>query len=297
VASLLTKDVLINSRLSIGGGLDYNDGLGGYRPHITLVTSPDHFIALIPACDAVTLAQKIQREYEKQFSKVRNRLPLHLGLVYFPRKMPLFAVLDAGRRMSGAEQATEVWRIRKRDTLPDHSVVCFDNGAAWKVNTKMGDGRTDDDWYPYWRVTRAAGGQVWQKHFQIGNEDWVHVSELQTGDKVTVHPSHFSFIFLDASTRRFEAGNARYTWLLDDLPWLDQTGQAILDQVAATQLHAVEGLLKTRWESWGKKDGETFGRFATAVLRNTRIDNLVTPDDVISGRFFRLLELYLHILR
>src|SRR5581483_10879533 len=72
-----------------------------YQPHMTLLTSPDQFLALIPAGDSLELAERIRQEYQRQFGKVQNRLPLFLGLVFFQRKTPLMAVMDTARRMLG----------------------------------------------------------------------------------------------------------------------------------------------------------------------------------------------------
>ncbi|MBU1247394.1 MAG: hypothetical protein KKB70_01745, partial [Proteobacteria bacterium] len=47
----------------------------------------------------LAVAQAIKEKYEREMGKVRNRLPLTLGAVYFGRRTPLAAALDAGRRI------------------------------------------------------------------------------------------------------------------------------------------------------------------------------------------------------
>jgi len=59
-------------------------------------------MVLVPAYDAFDIAKKILEEYEIQFSKVRDRLPFHLGIIAFHRKTPLYVVMDAGKRLIDA---------------------------------------------------------------------------------------------------------------------------------------------------------------------------------------------------
>lgn len=70
-----------------------------YAPTIDLLTQPTSFMALVPATVALDVATKITHRYELEMSKVRNRLPLFLGLIFFDRRQPLFSALDAGRRL------------------------------------------------------------------------------------------------------------------------------------------------------------------------------------------------------
>jgi hypothetical protein len=73
--------------------------MGTYTPYLRLLASPDQFLALVPAAAALEIAKNIRQEYQKQFGKVQNRLPLFLGLVFFQRKISLTAVMDTARRM------------------------------------------------------------------------------------------------------------------------------------------------------------------------------------------------------
>lgn len=70
-----------------------------YAPTIDLVTQPTSFMSLVPATVALDASTQIAQRYELEMSKVRNRLPLFLGLVFFDRRQPLFSALDAGRRL------------------------------------------------------------------------------------------------------------------------------------------------------------------------------------------------------
>jgi hypothetical protein len=70
-----------------------------YATTIPLLAEPRVFLALVPADRALDVVGAIKTKYECEMGKVRNRLPLHLGVVFAPRRAPLRAVLDAGRQM------------------------------------------------------------------------------------------------------------------------------------------------------------------------------------------------------
>ena len=83
-----------------------------YTPSLILLSSPDQFLALIPAAGAMEIARQIEQAYRQQMGKVQNRLPLFLGRVFFPRTLPLTAVMDMGRRMlNQAKLEEEVWEV------------------------------------------------------------------------------------------------------------------------------------------------------------------------------------------
>ncbi|MFO3796443.1 MAG: hypothetical protein ACK8QZ_04055, partial [Anaerolineales bacterium] len=70
-----------------------------YTPAIPLLAEPRTFMALIPAEQALKVVKAIRDKYEREMDKVRNRLPLTLGVVYFARRTPLAAAIETGRRM------------------------------------------------------------------------------------------------------------------------------------------------------------------------------------------------------
>lgn len=70
-----------------------------YTPVIPILAEPRTFMALVPAEKSLEVIKAIKTKYEREMGKVRNRLPLHLGVVYFHRRTPLRAALDAGRQM------------------------------------------------------------------------------------------------------------------------------------------------------------------------------------------------------
>ncbi|MEZ4736803.1 MAG: CRISPR-associated protein Csx11, partial [Caldilineaceae bacterium] len=94
--------------------VDYQDV--AYSTTIPILAEPRTFMALVPANKALAVIDAIKTKYEREMGKVRNRLPLHLGAVYFHRRTPLRAALDAGRRMlkyEGGKRKDEPWIVQQ----------------------------------------------------------------------------------------------------------------------------------------------------------------------------------------
>lgn len=257
-----------------------------YQPFLPLHTSPDQFLALVPAAEALKIAEKIRDEYEKQFGKVRNRLPLFLGLIYAERKMPLMAMMDSARAMLDSSQSTvnrEQWKL-KSNPQPSADgqtlTLAFENGITWKVPVKMGDGQTEDVWYPYFALENAPA-QPRTRQFQHNNKTWVHVQNLQQDDVVSVTPSRFDFLWLDTAARRFEAGygeNGRRPshpsrpFYLEDLDRLESVW-ATFSKLSRTQQKQVLQTIETaraRWFTGNQRadSDETFPPFVADTLAN-----------------------------
>ncbi len=139
-----------------------------YNPWIDIYSYPEQFMILIPARDSSEIASRVIESYEEQFSKVRDRLPLHLGLVFFPRKAPLYAALDAGKRILDRFSAGD--NRDKRDQKATVKSVNVNKNRTvslnlrleeekfrgkelkWLIDCGTGDPGEEDRWYPYVRV-------------------------------------------------------------------------------------------------------------------------------------------------
>jgi hypothetical protein len=296
-----------------------------YTPTIDLLTQPASFMALAPARNALDVATKISHRYELEMSKVRNRLPLFLGLVFFDRRQPLFSALDAGRRMlqqSFEPQACIVAHnhIRLRRDAPcylDHPHFeqwreiqleeSDQQHLVWRAGTVMGDGNTCDDWYPYVHVQQdkdgnAPGGRPYFEQPENSGRHWVHVKDVQDGDRVCFAPSYFSWLHLDTSARRFEAGETIF--VLEELDritalWKKLQDLAAANKLSESQLHAVVTLLAAKEQSWGASSNE-YRQLAQTILSTEGLaegPEPVTMEDLTSGRFQRTFELYHRILK
>jgi len=151
-----------------------------YATTIPILAEPRTFMALVPADKALDVIDAIKTKYEREMGKVRNRLPLHLGAVYFHRRTPLRTALDAGRRMlkyegskmkeEDGKMKEEIWIVQQdaqTGPLPAEQkrlqaeekgqftqtilvqLQQADRSFTWHLPNVMGDGLTPDNWYPY----------------------------------------------------------------------------------------------------------------------------------------------------
>ncbi len=71
-------------------------------------------MVLVPADKALEAAKKIKEKYEKEMGKVRNRLPMNLGIVYAGYHTALPAIMDAGRRLMQINNEEKTWTLIKQ---------------------------------------------------------------------------------------------------------------------------------------------------------------------------------------
>ena len=294
------------------------DAFPRYHPYLTLHASPDQFLAFIPAADALEIAHKIRNEYEKQFGKVRNRLPLFLGLIYFERKIPLLAVMDAARVLLDSQQSavnSEQWTVKnikeysannKPQSESDRQKEKECNQKAEQKQTRyqltlvkndhtitLCVPTTEDLWYPYWRV---EGKPTDRTRWFVGpdGEHWVHVTELRKEDVVQFTPSTFDFLYLDTAVRRFalaydDSGRRldrpSRPYYLEDLDRLDRVWEAF-SQLSRTQLKQTLQTIETARERWfgrdeGRKsaDDDTFKQFVADTLAVAQWDWKAVSDE------------------
>ncbi len=211
-----------------------------YTPAIPILAEPRTFMALVPADKALDVVSAINEKYEREMGKVRNRLPLHLGVVFAPYKTPLRAIMDAGRRMLKQTAPVDGWEVVKKSLYLLPSILHADphfaayvrleltrggRSAVWHVPLRMGDGKTTDEWYPYVFVKQDGDGNTptgRKRMFEAPcpwNEKkptWlVHAKDLRcrdvgengnvkSGDVIYFTPATLDFQWLDTSGRRFE---------------------------------------------------------------------------------------------
>ena len=286
-----------------------------YAPVIPILAEPRTFMALVPANRAMKVMQAIQEKYETEMGKVRNRLPLSLGVVYAGRRTPLSSVLDAGRRMlhySSQSMRAEVKAISPTNPWPekvrlklkvDSRVISLD------VPTVMGDGCTPDVWYPYWQVSeRCKDRERW--FAGPDGEHWVHVCDLRVGDGVAFTPSTFDFEYLDTSARRFEVaygddnlrkgqGKKQRPYLLEEIEALEQIWLSIEQKLTTSQIKALETLIESKRQEWDEPTGaaasvsDVFRQFVVDVLQTFGVFSEEMLEASLSGLLADALEIHL----
>lgn len=233
--------------------------LDSYQAAIPLLAEPGVCMTLVPADKALALARAVKCEYERQMGRVRDRLPLYLGLVFCRRRTPIRAVLEAGRAMldmAGSAQ-WEGWRvIRINSSNSGECELVFDNGITWHIPVIAGDGQTPDIWYPnLYEGDSREQAQV--KRVTCLRERGPQMPP----EKVWVRPGRFDFEFLDTTGRRFEiyydrsGRRPRRTrpFYLEDLDRLE-TLWGLMKRLAVSQRHQVIRTIEATRETWYGQD-------------------------------------------
>ncbi len=271
-----------------------------YSTAIPILAEPRSFLALVPADRSLDILQQIKRKYEREMGKVRNRLPLHLGAVYFSRRTPLRAALDAGQAMLKRASSAHPWEVEaiQQGALPPSkselshefqqtitiTLKQSDNTIDWHVPAVMGDGTTPDNWYPYVFFQQDTNGNTRpagrQRAFNDTHGHWlIHAGDLQAGDQILFTPSTFDFEFLDTTSRRFEihynddgrrASRPTRPFYLEDLDRLELLWR-LLSHLERSQRYQVVATIEATRELWygatsSQPDDAVFTRFVHDTL-------------------------------
>lgn len=229
--------------------------LGGYCPVIPILAEPSIFMALIPANNALALAKAVKSKYEEEMGRVRDRLPLYIGLVFCRRRTPIRALLEAGRSMlemagtlnMDTGDGWEAWELlQKNSPVPSIYELNFDNEIVWNMPVLVGGCKTEDKWYP-----KMYEGDTWEE------KQVKHVSELSCPAKVWVRPSRFDFEYLDTNVRRFDihydekGRRSRRTrpFYLEDLDRFEKLW-AYMRCLAKAQRQQVVRMIEATREAW-----------------------------------------------
>ena len=253
-----------------------------YLPYVKIYDFPDQFMVLVPAYEALDIAEKILAEYEIQFSKVRDRLPFHLGIIAFHRRTPLYVVMDAGKRLIEAfnrktktindARVIEIHEIEDERLGESRELTIEAKSYAstpfkWKVSYSTRDPEQEDLWHPYLRFSNT--NSVRELSFDYtGNGDFVvHVKEIQQNDQIKIEPSYFTLFYLENAADRFKIGDALRP--LHDIYRLQIFWKKIKDRLESknwsmSQIHAF-------WEDIRKRRGydeHNFEKFVQSDLIN-----------------------------
>ena len=219
------------------GSLDFDEV--EYQPFIDIVATPQLFQFLCPADQADSIVRFIYGKYQREMSKVRDRLPLHINVCAFKNKTPLYVVLQTARNMLSPsylrrnlpkKKRKEEWTVaadpqaidieyaskhgqrqtRKSQGLELSLQAPSGFSYAWQIDTMTGDPEVTDLFYPNFAVNPEQHRErdnitlIAPESDQRGDRDtYLNVRELRQGDTVYVQPSTFDFVLIRSSTDRF----------------------------------------------------------------------------------------------
>jgi len=294
-----------------------------YSPLIEITKDPERFMVLVPADKALEAAKKIKEKYEKEMGKVRNRLPMNLGIVYAGYHTALPAIMDAGRRMMQIDNEEKLWALMKQpEELSDYFELTFQENQVWKIPSKMGD-CSEDIWYPYFYVVNKDKDETEFKNrslsFKGPSGNWlVHVSELKEGDIVQVTPSYFDFEYLSSASQRFEISYSsggrrrsnyrkRRPYYLDDLDEIERVWAIISTRLSNSQIKKLNTLVEEKRRDWAlssEKEDNTFKSYVENVVENLKWKLLLSNhekqklvDFCLNGKFVDVLEIHMSIMK
>lgn len=275
-----------------------------YAPFIRILTTPRQFLTLLPASRALALAEDILEKYEREMGKVRDRLPLTLEVVYFRRHTPLYAAVDAARRLLSCPTREEPWEVT---ALEDESLR-FANRVTWPREERLGDG--SKDCYYSWVKVEGLANRVLFPQVQIDRNM-----------RLWVQAGAFDFEVLDTATRRFAIrydGNGRRLtrptrpYLPEQLDEWRQVWELLEQDLTTSQVEALTALVERKREEWGEPLGEkanyseTFRRFVQDTLINVAADRwkrwngeerALVETYLLSGRLADVLEVHMKVMK
>jgi len=272
-----------------------------YLPYVKIYDFPDQFMVLVPAYEALDLAEKILSEYEVQFSKVRDRLPLHLGIIAFHRKTPLYVVMDAGKRLIEAfkeKTKTELAEVISIKDIKDKNLgkskeikIMSETYSRiplkWKISYSTGDPEQEDCWHPYIRVYNSDISARTLCFDYTGNGDYVvHVKELEEKDKIKIEPSYFRLLYLESANDRF--GVDEDLRPIDHIHYLKKLWNIAENKIKSKEWSISQ--IYAYWEEVRKRrknyDEDAFEKFVKAALINI-LEIKPQKDKELFYRFFQ----------
>ncbi len=266
-----------------------------YYPLIPYQFEPSKTLFFMPLKQVWEIIQLIKKEYEVQFNKVQNRLPINIGFIAFHKRTPMYAVLDAAKKMYSRKIEKEKFEIcsiheidaQKNCRLYEGKIggkvkgIKLKNGYEYHFSYSTGDPGKEDLFHPYFIVENSNG---WKTCVEGDWKTIKHVKDLQEGHKVSFYPSCFDFLWLDTNTRRLDVGKNRIHWLfkenspkpynLKDIETFERLRKLLLEELklTASQLLNVYGLLISKLQEWQlPKDklpikDETFNEFVENTI-------------------------------
>ena len=283
-----------------------------YIPAIPILSEPGLCLNLLPADKSLEFVKSVKTFYELQMNKVQDRLPLGIGLVFFPSRTPIRAVMEAGKSMLNMleKMSFEEWIIQKKPGKPDidgNKELQFSHCRTLKFKQQNGlTQNVSDDWYLWHYVTRK--------------DNPIKTDELRSNDIFKISPGRFDFEFLDTAGRRYETccdekGKRAATrpFYLADFERMEELWKHF-QHLSLSQRYQIIGLLETKRNEWeisassSTEIKETFRRFVSDTLAgaNWPKGNIWKPSDEkslelieagVNGQLKDWAELHMQILK
>lgn len=258
-----------------------------FLPYRVVTESPYIYMAIVPADKALEITNAIYKKYNEQFGKVMGRLPFSIGNIFFRSKMPMFVVLDTGKKMIAnfrklaqqkvtfdVEENGGIDKSTDRVSCSVTTALNGDGGAykrniCWNLPRKLGNGE-EDYHHPYF-IVDSGNDDITDRpsSFKTIAGGVVHFTNIQKGDTLCFDPNYYDFEFLDSNIRRHKVGidadsrrksniaNFRSKpFLLDELDqkimhvWERLIQDKQLSGMTDTKLKNLQSLWLTKYQEW-----------------------------------------------
>ncbi len=215
-----------------------------YLPYLNPISYPNHMITLIPAEHAIEIANNINKLYLEKFSKVRDRLPLHIGIIGFEKSTPLNLVMDAGRRLVDSfhsKSKTEKMIVKKIHQNNKYKTLILEDlkgkKQKWKVFTHInGEEEIEDIWYA--NIRMAEGEETRSESFvydfkkennKLKKKFAIPASKIKEGDVILFDKSYLNISYLSNPSDRFYVGEG--SRLLEDISQIKTIWESIEEKL------------------------------------------------------------------
>lgn len=301
-----------------------------FYPLIPYQFEPSKTLFFMPLKYVWEVIKIIKEEYEIQFNKVQNRLPIRIGFVAFNKKMPMYVVLEAAKKIYSKKIEQKEFEVCRITEIPDDKnyKIKMSNGNEYHFSYSTGDPDKKDLFHPYFIVKNDNG---WKIYFDKEWQTIKHVKTLEEEDKVLFYPSQFDFLWLDSNVRRSDVGEKRRHWLfkdtspkpynLKDIERFERLKNLLFNQLSLTssQIMNLYEFLISKIQQWEldkvnlPMDDSAFKEFVEnsilsvplrlKISEKTKKGEITTNDfellknSILSGIFFDLIDMWHTILK
>jgi CRISPR-associated Csx11 family protein len=267
-----------------------------YLPYIVLSSSPARCQMILPSDRIDKTLTCLLNLYDKRFSLVNGKIPLHVGLLVAKRKFPLYSLIQSGRQI-------------------------LDTPYLQKGEMRS----------PWWETSCDDKNPFFSQYPAIRPTEYGHsLSDLATirpGLQFWLTPGYFDFDFLGSTADR-----SRLTYGTDenDRPVRSAISYGFirprplsffkfrelfkiwgqLSSLSRSQRHFIEEVLATKLQEWGTEGttcSQVFETFGKTVLRNSfgevrwqqldAEDRKQLEESTSKGLLLETLELFQHVLK
>jgi hypothetical protein len=257
-----------------------------YRPVIAILAQPRHFLAIVPAAHALAACGQIRAQFSEAFGKVRSLLPLTLGIVFFDRRTPIYAVMQAGHKLLRMPEVDETIAAGQSPREP-----------------YGGD--------PYYSRVRV-----------VGNEECAsaYLKDLAPEAQFRRAVSLFDFLHLETTAHRYRLGYrdldakrldpAASTRALsfESYERLERVWSLLATGLTTTQINALFAAIEQKREEWGLSypaQDSVLMRLAGSLVDAAEWepgpplgqDRTLLLDGIAEGLFRDAVELHMKILK